>query len=103
MAKVLYNVTCCVNPEIGEEWLEWMRNHHIPEVMATGKFEEYRILEMIDAEQVNSVTYAIQYLASSLELYHRYQNEHAPMLQKKTLDRYGDQISAFRSLLKVIQ
>jgi hypothetical protein len=34
--------------------------------------------------------------------YEQYQSTHAPALQLKTRERYGDRVSAFRSLLEVL-
>jgi hypothetical protein len=70
--------------------------------MDTGCFVHYRLLKMIDGEHVHSVTYAVQYLASSMAHYEQYQSTHAPALQLKTRERYGDRVSAFRSLLEVL-
>jgi len=35
---IIYNVTVSVDNEVHEMWLAWMRNTHLPEVMATGYF-----------------------------------------------------------------
>ena len=37
---LVYNVTVKVNTDIHEEWLEWMKKTHIPEVLATGYFSK---------------------------------------------------------------
>ncbi len=36
---ILYNVTVALDPAIETEWLAWMQQEHIPEVMATGCFD----------------------------------------------------------------
>ena len=35
---IIYNVTVTVQNEIVEEWLNWIRLEHIPEVLSTGLF-----------------------------------------------------------------
>ena len=37
---IIYNVTCNVENEILQEWLQWMLEIHIPDVMQTGFFLE---------------------------------------------------------------
>ncbi|MBT6516091.1 MAG: DUF4286 family protein, partial [Crocinitomicaceae bacterium] len=37
---IVYSVTVKVNQEIEENWLRWMKEVHIPDVMATGFFLE---------------------------------------------------------------
>ena len=42
---LVYNVTVKVNTDIHEEWLEWMKKTHIPEVLATGYFSNAPALQ----------------------------------------------------------
>ncbi len=102
MNKFLYNVTVSVDERIQAEWLDWMRYEHIPQVLATGCFEEYRLLKLIGGEQQNGVTYAVQYLAASFDNYQDYQDKYAKELQLKTNEKYGDTVVAFRTLLEVL-
>ena len=66
MNKVLYNVTISIDPSIEEDWLDWMKNVHIPEVMKTGFFLENRICR-IHAFEEGGLTYAVQYVAKSMQ------------------------------------
>jgi Domain of unknown function (DUF4286) len=101
MNRVLYNVTCSVDPEIHEEWLDWMKFIHIPEVMSTGFFLENKICRIQEYEE-NGVTYAVQYVCRSRADYDRYQRDFAPALQKKHADRYANKVAAFRTVLEII-
>ena len=40
---IIYNVTVSVEESVQTEWLNWMRNKHIPEVMACGIFTKAQI------------------------------------------------------------
>ncbi len=49
----IYNITTKVHTSIHEAWVEWMKMHHIPQIMATGCFTEsqfVRLLELDDSE-----------------------------------------------------
>lgn len=99
---IVYNVTVSLADEsIHEEWMHWMKEVHIPEVMQTRLFEDYRILRLLQEEN-NGITYAIQYRSKSLEEYYRYQQEFAPALQAKTKEKYGEKLLAFRTLLEEV-
>jgi hypothetical protein len=100
---IVYNVTCNVGSQMAEEWLKWMLEEHIPEVMQTGCFIEFKILKLLtDADDNEGVNYAIQYTADSLEMYQQYRGQFGPILQAKTKEKYGDTVLAYRSLLEVI-
>lgn len=100
---IIYNVTCNLHPRMADEWLAWMKEEHIPEVMQSGCFTECKILKLLtEAEDNDGVNYAIQYTAPSLGSYQQYRDEFAPALQAKTKAKYGDDVLAYRSLLEVI-
>ncbi len=99
----VYNVTVNVDKEVAEEWLEWMKETHIPEVMEAGYFEEYRIMKMLSqSEDETGLTYAIQYMAKNLSQIECYLEKDAPKLQKKTIVKYGTKMTAFRTVLEEV-
>lgn len=97
---ILYNVTINVDESIKDEWLEWMKNKHIPDVLATGLFIENKIFK-IRTEGEDGNTYSIQYFLRSDEDYERYQNEFAPMLQAEHTDKFKDKFVAFRTVMEL--
>jgi hypothetical protein len=101
---IVYNVTCSMEKSMAPEWLDWMKQVHIPEVMATGCFQDYKILKLItNVPDDPGINIAIQYRAASLGHYYRYRDEFAPILQKKTQEKYGENITAFRTLLEELE
>lgn|SRR3989338_11702933 len=99
---ILYNVTVSIDERIHEEWLEWMRTQHIPEVMATGCFIESR-LARVHGEEEGGLTFAIGYVAPSQEKYDEYQALHATELQRQHGERYNGKFAAFRTMLTIIE
>ncbi|WP_122876646.1 DUF4286 family protein, partial [Pseudomonas viridiflava] len=69
---LLYNVTLILEESAADEWLQWMQETHIPEVMATGMFVSNRLLKVLDSPN-EGVTYCTQYVAESMENYDQYQ------------------------------
>lgn len=100
---IIYNVTCNLHPSMAEEWLSWMKEEHIPEVMQTECFTECKILKLLaEVEENDGVNFAIQYTAPNMGAYQKYRDEFAQGLQVKTKAKYGDAVLAYRSLLEVI-
>jgi hypothetical protein len=99
---LLYNVTVSIDPSIQEEWLDWMRSTHIPDVMKTGCFIESRILR-VHGEEQGGMTFAISYMSPSEEMYESYLQKHAPRLQKEHTEKYQGKFAAFRTILTVIE
>lgn len=98
---IIYNVTVSVDYEILDEWLDWMKAVHIPEVLNTGKFIECRMSKIL-AEEEGGSAYSMQYLAQDMDTLKRYQKEDAPELQQKLIEKYGNKVLAFRTLLDLV-
>lgn len=99
---ILYNVTVSIDPTVAEDWLNWMRSIHIPDVMSTGCFIESRI-SRVQGEEEGGLTYAITYLAPNEDAIASYQANHAPRLQVEHKERYEGRFAAFRTFLHVIE
>ncbi len=96
---ILYNVTVAVDPSVHEEWYYWMTREHIPEVMATGKFTDWKIYRVL-LEKEGQITYSIQYFAENMGQLQLYQAQHANTLQQKHRLKFGDKAVAFRTVLE---
>lgn len=98
----IYNVTIKVRNDIHEAWLQWLQKEHIPDVLSTGCFTEsavYRLLEIDDSE---GPTYAVQYRAESKAQYNQYIELFANDMRQRSFEKWGDAFIAFRTLMQVV-
>lgn len=98
----IYNVTVHVEPSVENEWLEWMKEIHLSEMIATGKFIEAKLFKVITDQDHGGISYATQYLCSSVNQYNAYLKENAVTLQQKASDRFGNTVLSFRTQLEEI-
>ena len=96
----IYNITVTVEDSIHAEWLKWMQQIHIPDVMGTGFFTENKICKLLTEE--TEITYAIQYTFKKMDDLHAYQKEHAPQLQKEHSEKFKNKFAAFRTILEIV-
>ena len=54
----IYNVTVTLEESIHDEWVKWMKETHIPDVMRTGYFTENKFCKLLVEEK--ETTYAVQ-------------------------------------------
>jgi hypothetical protein len=99
---ILYNVTTNIHESVHDQWLQWMQNKHIPELLATGKFSSARLVRVLVEEEMGGLTYAVQYTTDSKETLQRYYNEDAPRFRAEGLSLFGDKALAFRTELELI-
>ena len=98
--KIIYNVTVSIDYAHSEEWLTWMKDTHIPDVMATGSFLDAKLSKIL-AEESGGSSYSIQYLCQDMATYDHYQKEFAPKLQQDHNLKFQGKFAAFRTLLEV--
>ena len=98
---ILYNVTVSIDYDIHQNWLKWMKEVHIPNVLATGLFIENKIAK-IHAEEEGGVSYSIQYILKSWDDYHNYVDNFSLELQKEYHIKYGNKSVAFRTILEIV-
>lgn len=96
----IYNVTINMDAAIAHEWLEWMKNKHIPDVLNTGCFVENKILKVLSDDE--GATYSVQYTFKTMEDFENYKAKHAAALQKEHTERYSGKFAAFRTLLQIV-
>ncbi|HRC15331.1 MAG TPA: DUF4286 family protein [Bacteroidia bacterium] len=98
----VYNVTVNIDNDVAAEWLQWMQEIHIPDVLNTGCIIENRIFRVMADEESGGKTYSVQYYFRVMEDMERYQNNYAAKLQQEHMARYKDKFVAFRTLLEVV-
>jgi len=97
----IYNITINIEKSIEEDWLRWMQEKHIPEMLNTGKFFEAKMCQVM-VEEDQGVTYSIQYTTDSKETLEKYYQENAAQLRQEGLVLFKEKFVAFRTELKVI-
>ena len=100
---IIYNVTVNIEESIQQEWLAWMKETHIPEVMNTRMFISAKMSKVLVEEQMGGITYSIQYSCESKAKLYEYQVKFAPQLQQEYTKKYQGKFVAFRTLLEVIR
>lgn len=98
----IYNVTTHVEPTIESQWLAWMNEEHVPQMIQTGKFKKAIIFKVITENDLGGVSYATQYHCSDRTTFESYQKEDADRLKKHALDKFDERILSFRTELEQI-
>lgn len=100
---IVYNVTTKVAEPIAAAWLKWMNEEHIPAMMQTGCFTSTTILQLLETDDSEGPTYAVQYMAESKAQYNRYIKLYAPQMRQQSFKAWGDQFISFRTVMQVVQ
>jgi len=98
---IIYNVTINVQEDIHDKWLKWMKEEHIPEMLATKKFTKALMTKVMVQEPMGGITYSVQYTAENKEMLESYYSENAEELRSKS-KAFDGKFVAFRTELEVI-
>ena len=99
---ILYNVTINVEDSVHQEWLSWMKEIHIPEVMKTARFTSSRIFRVLGDEDSGGKTYSVQYSCNSMNEFLEYERNHAQALRAEHTAKFKDKVVSFRTLLESV-
>ena len=98
---IIYNVTTIIEEVIHTEYLDFMKQVHMPEVMATGKFVSCNLLRLTDPVN-EGITYCAQYITDEIDKLEDYRQNYSPKLQEDFQQKFANQFVAFRSVLESV-
>ncbi len=99
----IYNVTTKIFSAIEADWLQWIKEEHIPDIITTGCFKNGIILKLLEIDDSEGPTYAVQYAAESKGQYNLYIEKHATSMRQKAIDKWGNKFIAFRSIMQIVE
>jgi Domain of unknown function (DUF4286) len=99
---IIYNVTIKVHSDIHNEWVQWLKKEHVPDIMQTKCFSDFKILKLLEVDEAEGPTYAIQYFAESKALYNIYIEKFAGEMRNQSFAKWGDKFIAFRSVMQIV-
>jgi hypothetical protein len=100
---IIYNVTVNIDDSVHDQWLLWMTQKHIPEILATGKFIKATFVKVLIVEEMGGATYSVQYFAESKAKLESYYTEDAPAFRQEGARLFADKMLAFRTELEVLE
>ncbi|WP_149274484.1 DUF4286 family protein [Pareuzebyella sediminis] len=99
---LIYNVTTNIDASVHDEWLLWMQETHIPEVLATGKFLNAKMSKILVKEEMGGMSYSVQYTTIDYETLQKYYEEDAPKLRGEAQKKFPNKFVHFDTELEII-
>jgi hypothetical protein len=99
---IYYNITSRLDINIENEWVKWMQETQIPEILNTKYFTEAKLLKINLDENESSCTYAVQLLSSSKNSIDNFIKNKARALKENSFRIFGEKALSFSTKLEVI-
>ena len=77
-------------------------NEYIPELMATKLFTHFQVTRLMEVNQEEGPTYAVQMYLNNATDFNSYRQKHLAGFQLKEKNAWGDYATSFASLMEVI-
>ena len=101
-SMIIYNVTTLVSWPVHEDWKEWLFNEFLPEIMDTQLFSHYQVVRLMEVNEDEGPTYAVQLYMKHTSDFNAYREKYSRKFQEKEKDAWGDYATSFASLMQVI-
>ena len=98
----LYSVTINIDKTAEQEWLDFMQDKHIADVLNSGYFTKASMRKVLHNNDENTTTYNIEYLTESAAKYNEYTQKAAPALQKDVADKFAGKFTAQRAFYQIV-
>jgi hypothetical protein len=98
----IYNITMQVEWSIHEAWLQWMLDIHLPEILSTGCFTKHQFVRLIEINETEGPTYALQLYLQNKEDYNRYMRIYSEVQMQEEIALWHDNVVSFATLMKVV-
>lgn len=100
---IQYNQTVNIEASVEADWLKWMKEQQIPDMLATGMLIQARIFRLLDIEESEgTATYAVQLMTETSEHLDIYQMKYEHALDRAHDKRYGNKAVSFRTTMKEV-
>ncbi len=96
------NITTKVDNDILSDWLTWQKEFHIPALMKTGCFQEYRFQYLLEQDESEGKVFILQLVANTEENHKTFLNKFENNLKNEAILKWGENCVEFRSLLQNI-
>ena len=100
---LIYNVTVKVDNEIADDWLRWVLTEHGPEHIATQCFSKFNVLRLLEIDEEDGPTFALQFYAENKTDYERFLQEFLKDLKQKSFEKWGQRTLDFRTVMEVLK
>ncbi len=99
---IIYNVTTNIHESVHDQWMIWMQHKHIPEMLATGKFTNAKLVRVLVEEEMGGVTYSAQFTTDSLTTLEKFYQEEDAVFQAEAQKLFGKKMLTFKTELQLI-
>jgi hypothetical protein len=100
---IIYHTTFHLADEIYLKGMDYLKNVYIPAATRSGKLHSPRMQRVLNEDgEVNGVSLSVQFSMSGRNVLDEWVNKEGMALHKALMEKFGDEITGFSTLLEEI-
>jgi len=100
---LIYNITFLVAENASDQWLKWVHEIHIPEMVSSGYFTEPRLTKVLSDHGLKDTSYAVQYHIEDMKLMEAWERKFKANLERDCAMVFGEHVLLFTTVLELIK
>lgn len=100
---IIYNTTINVNENIVDEFVKWIKQEYIPQIIATDLFVDINLFEVLVEEEMGGITFSLQHSMKNMETYKEFNEKHFANFDKLMHDKFTDNYVTFSTILQKVE
>jgi len=98
---IIYSITFAIEDGIEQEWISYMKEEYIANIMEIGLFNDFRFAKTHPVSDVDTA-YNIQFRCESLTHLELFEKQHASEIDEKMVEKYKGKFGSFRMVLEEV-
>lgn len=100
---IIYNTTYCVSDKVYGAFLKWLKEKHLPHMLASGYFEHATVSRVLSEEIQEGSSISVQLKASNFEAVARWKEESGDLFEMEISSHFSVEVLHFSTFLEVIE
>ena len=99
---IIYNITCKVDWTVHDRWIAWVKEVYLPQMFGTTLFYHGQLVKLLDTDETDGPTYALQLYAHSIENYRLFLTSKQTEPLRRLHNQWQQSVVTFGSVMQLV-
>ena len=98
----IFNITYLVSDKVHEEWLEWIREEHIPFMLSSDYFTQPQVARVITSAKEEGTSFSVQFHVQDMHTLKLWNKEYSLLFKENCSQKFGEDVLFFTTVLELL-
>ncbi len=100
---IIFNTTYCVTDKVYGGFIKWLKEQHIPQMLASGFFSDERVSKVITQEEQEGTSVSVQLTAQSMDAIADWNEQHGDLFKMEVASLFSEEVLFFSTFMEIIE